>query len=201
MRINMQAALASYQDRHLAAAANTTTHPSPVLPDTASPPPESPQSPEHESAIWLRAVVEGDKAAAEAARGLVYTDDDWTVRGPASGAWEVTNDGDRPQVWQSDGLREWVATDRGTQAEEGEDLEAAHAAHIAIHDPQDVIARCEAELRILDLHRPYRYGYCLACDPDSCGCVGSGSYPCDTIEALLWGYRHRDGFKPEWVNA
>jgi hypothetical protein len=81
------------------------------------------------------------------------------------------------------------------------DKGAAERATAGLHDPQDTIARCEAETKLLDLHRPNRYGYCLTCDPESCGCVGSGDYPCDTIKALLTGYRHREGFKPEWVNG
>lgn len=72
---------------------------------------------------------------------------------------------------------------------------------ITRHDPQDAIARCDAELKLLDLHCPNHYGYCLTCDPDSCGCVGSGDYPCATVRTILAGYRHREGFSPEWVSA
>lgn len=75
------------------------------------------------------------------------------------------------------------------------------AEYIRRHDPRDAIARCEADLKVLDLHGPNRYGYCLTCDPDSCGCVGSGDYPCATVCTILAGYRHREGFKPEWVTA
>lgn len=72
---------------------------------------------------------------------------------------------------------------------------------LALYSPGAVIARCEAELTLLDLHGPNRYGYCLTCDPDSCGCVGSGDYPCATVCTILAGYRHREGFNPEWVSA
>lgn len=71
MRIHMQDALASLlgQDKgRLATAAKAAAHPSPPLPDSWSPAPELPQEtfPECESVLWLRATIEGDKAAAEA---------------------------------------------------------------------------------------------------------------------------------------
>jgi hypothetical protein len=62
------------------------------------------------------------------------------------------------------------------------------------NDPQDTIARCEAELAILDEHPPY------ADDPDHCARCQNWLYavaapwPCTTIRALAWGYRHRRGF-------
>lgn len=75
------------------------------------------------------------------------------------------------------------------------------AAYIRRHDPRDTIARCEAETKLLDLHGPNRYGQCRACDPESCGCTGSEDYPCATVRTILSGYRHRPGFKPEWVSG
>ncbi|MFB4265317.1 DUF6221 family protein [Nonomuraea sp. GTA35] len=163
MRINMQDALASLQGRHLATPTKAATRPTPPLPDSVSPSPEPPKPPEHESITWLRIVIEGDKATAEA------------VSGP-----------------------DWIAIE-AAYAEDFYNEEAAE--HIRRHGVHDVIARCEAELKLLDLHGPNRYGYCLTCDPDSCGCVGSGDYPCAMVHALLSGFRHREGFKPEWVNA
>jgi hypothetical protein len=162
MRIRMRDALASLENRRLAAAAEAAVRPTPSLPDSLNPQPSPPQ-PEHESVIWLRAVIEGDKATAEA------------VSDPA----EISMGA------------EFVDTHGSDEAAE----------QIRRHDVRDTIARCEAESKLLDLHRPNRYGYCRACDSDSCGCVGGGDYPCDTIKALLSGYRHREGFKPEWVSA
>ena len=163
MNINMQAALASLQERHLATAAKAATRPSPSLPDLLSPPPEPPFPPEHESVAWLRAAIEGDKAAAEA------------VSDPA----EISMGAEYVDFYGSDESAEYIRR----------------------HEPRGTIARCEAALKVLDLHGPNRYGYCLACDPDSCGCVGSGDYPCATVCTVLAGYRHREGFKPEWVSA
>lgn len=163
MRIGMQAVLASLQDGHLATAANAATRPTPPLPDALSPPPESPPLPEHESVIWLRAVIEGDKALGEA------------VQDPAA---------------------------IGLGAEFVDNCDYAEAAeYIRRHDIRDTIARCEAESKLLDLHRPNRYGNCRACDPDSCGCTGSEDYPCATVRTILSGYCHRYGFNTEWVDV
>ena len=89
------------------------------------------------------------------------------------------------------------------------------------NDPQDTIARCEAELAILDEH------YILASDdrnPDyeefsvvkigsadsDRGCVtchyyGMGGVKgcgiCRTVRILLSAYRYREGFNPDWAGA
>ena len=73
------------------------------------------------------------------------------------------------------------------------------------NDPQDTIARCEAELAILDLHRPVAEGSgwleCQECGPnnDTSGILavpgqGETFWPCATVRLLAGGYRHRPGF-------
>ena len=60
------------------------------------------------------------------------------------------------------------------------------------NDPQDTIARCEAELAILDEHGPWDLdadAYCSAC-----GDVPQVAYPCRTVRLLTGGYKHRPGF-------
>ncbi len=60
------------------------------------------------------------------------------------------------------------------------------------NDPQDTIARCEAELGILDEHGPYETGgenYCSAC-----GDVPQIAFPCRTVRLLASGYKSRPGF-------
>lgn len=77
--------------------------------------------------------------------------------------------------------------------------------HIALNDPQDVIARCEAELGILNLHQHERLGGrtaqrndlgCALCHEDD----GVQWHPgwCDTVKAVASGYRHRDGYTQHW---
>jgi hypothetical protein len=66
------------------------------------------------------------------------------------------------------------------------------------NDPQDTIARCEAELAILDEHRAGR-----GIDPGELCCVTCGDFPqvlfpCRTVRLLASGYRHRPGYEEAW---
>ena len=91
--------------------------------------------------------------------------------------------------------------------------------HVIAHDPRTEIARAESVLAILDEH------YILARDDRNgayeefsvvpagltdhgCGCVtchyqGFGAVQaygtCRTVRLLAWGYRHREGWEPEWA--
>lgn len=207
MHIDMRSALAALLEEqpkgHLATAANAATHPSPLPVGPLSPPQptEKRQRPEPESIVWLRAAIEGDKAAAEAAHGLRY-DSAQDGHHPGPGAWKQENQYGEAWVVEADEYDQ-VATDRLTSADDCTPLDPAHVAHIVIHDPRDVAARCEANLKLLDLHKYGEYGECVTCDvgAQSCGCCGWGDFPCDTIKTVMSGYRHREGFKPEWVNA
>jgi hypothetical protein len=61
------------------------------------------------------------------------------------------------------------------------------------NDPRDTIARCEAELAILDLHASNdyeRYPECVHCAVEA--------FPCRTVRHLGYGYRHRPGYREEW---
>jgi hypothetical protein len=78
---------------------------------------------------------------------------------------------------------------------------------IAMNDPQDTIARCEAELAILDEHATEIYR-------DESGIVGYHAYWCQTchiprdqpgrdwcrtVRLLAAGYRHWPGYRDEWA--
>ena len=89
--------------------------------------------------------------------------------------------------------------------------------HIALNDPQDAIARCEAELAILDEHYiltgpvgtgKYEQFSIISppFPPKDCGCVtchyasrgGVNGYGiCRTVKYLASGYRHRPGYREE----
>jgi len=91
--------------------------------------------------------------------------------------------------------------------------------HIALNDPDDVIARCEAELAILDLHYILHrddtnelYGEfsvtphpganrsdfgCVTCHYRGMGGVWGKGY-CLTVSILAKGYRHRLGYAEAW---
>ncbi|OLT24376.1 hypothetical protein BJF79_13620 [Actinomadura sp. CNU-125] len=78
------------------------------------------------------------------------------------------------------------------------------AAHIALHDPQDVIADADAKLAILDEHATTKT-YAVGEDMrrvriDVCEtCRNKRGVPCATVRLLAQGYRHRDGWRKEWA--
>jgi hypothetical protein len=81
------------------------------------------------------------------------------------------------------------------------------------NDPQDTIARCEAELAILDLHRwidwddeHYSGTGCITCDYQSRGHVDRsaprGPTSCLTVRHLASGYKYWPGYREEdWKPA
>jgi hypothetical protein len=94
----------------------------------------------------------------------------------------------------------------------------AQFGHIAANDPRDVIARCEAELAILDLHQmviPAEFEdevkewlECRECGPNN---DASGVYaapgssetfaPCRTLHLVAAGYKHHEGYAEHWGDA
>ena len=75
-------------------------------------------------------------------------------------------------------LAEIVVYDEGRPSDE-------QFAHIALNDPQDVIARCEAELAILDACvRGIRSGRALLAE--------------EIRSLVASGYRHRPGYAEHW---
>jgi hypothetical protein len=74
----------------------------------------------------------------------------------------------------------------------------ADALHIAHHNPSDVLARCEAHEKLLDLHaQSTEHGWeCSLCGPE--GQNIDCTYPCDTIRVLALAFQHRPGYRQEW---
>jgi Family of unknown function (DUF6221) len=144
-----------------------------------------------EMTAWLRAQVEADKAAALAVRDN---------SAPWGGQWRAH----RPCWLETrSGIVLAMANALGTEFEPGV------VEHIAIHDPRDVIADCDAKLRLLSLHEPVE-GVgggieCEACGPNNGSPPGmivvlgeDEFWPCATVLVLASGYRHRDGWQEEW---
>ncbi len=133
-----------------------------------------------EMTAWLRAQVEADKAAAEAAPGAHW-------RGDGEGCWAITENGREDLVLGS----AWAGS-----YEAG----VATVAHAVLHDPRDVIADCDAKLAALDLcERVIRDD---AEDHDDCGAAGSWTGLAVArlaVQLLASGYRHRDGWQGEWL--
>ena len=157
-------------------------------------------SSEEEPVAWLRAAILERKAMA-----LAAGDDD------AARAWTGSDHGYEDGGEVHDGHDEQVVYDEGSP-------NTAQALHIALNDPQDTIARCEAELAILDEHYIlYRgdtnelYEEFSVCYPPgipglNCGCVtchyighgGVNEYGiCRTVKFLASGYQHPPGYREE----
>ena len=83
------------------------------------------------------------------------------------------------------------------------------------NDPRDTIARCEAELAILDEHvsdEHERWPECIRCayiHPAKCECGKLDGehwrapcpYPCNTVRLLGSAYKHQPGYREEWAPA
>ncbi|MGA4989899.1 DUF6221 family protein [Nonomuraea bangladeshensis] len=135
----------------------------------------------HEMLSWLKATIEGDKAAAKANGGETWTahdegaDDNWTL-----------DIGDGHKTGESCGC-----CCKGT-------LDEVEAEHMARHDPRDTIARCEAELALLDKLLPELE----QADDLILGEWGSSDdLAKKLLVTLVAGRRHRPGFNPKWVEG
>lgn len=143
---------------------------------------------------WLRAQVEARKAAAEAASEGPWdasaVTPSWAgfTEQPLAPAKVACLDDDEDNCL-------FVALRFGLPPERNE----ANAAHIAANDPRDTIARCEAELAILDEHGPddtFGPGDVCCC---ACGDRPQVPFPCRTVRLLAGGYRHRPGYPAAFV--
>ena len=153
---------------------------------------------------WLRFQILARKAAAEAA-----TEGPWEVTGQdgLDDAWQiyggVDKNGGTLVDWNSGEpvevpVRHRVAT---LNYEDGGGVwRREDADHIVLNQPRDTIARCEAELRILndydDFARVAADHPSPPGDPSwaelSAGILG------DVIGDLAYAYRHRPGFDSSW---
>ncbi|NUP80238.1 MAG: hypothetical protein HOV96_22105 [Nonomuraea sp.] len=127
---------------------------------------------------WLRTQIEADKATAEAA---------------GAGAWRYVTTPGRSLEFDA---RRAVT---GVGFHEDDLLRPVEAIHIALHDPADVIARCGAELALLNEHVPAMSAAGRAVCPQ-CGGEPAAT-PCQTLRHLAYGYRRRPGWRPEWSPA
>ncbi|MGW4663201.1 DUF6221 family protein [Streptosporangium sandarakinum] len=153
---------------------------------------------------WLRQQIESDKATAEAAANApreieyIYPDGPredgrrWEHReAPDGGHWTYTPGEDRVvSACGGDGVA-GAACSCCVRESEGREVDLIH---IALHDPRDTIARCEAELYILDCHEG---SHECASPDDNCLWIEMGA--CPTVRAMAWARRHRPGYKPEWA--
>ena len=71
-----------------------------------------------------------------------------------------------------------------------------HAQHIAANDPRDTVARCEAELGILDLHALWAAGPTAHPAMGAAACAVS-----DAVRHVARAYRHWEGYAEHWGDA
>jgi hypothetical protein len=126
---------------------------------------------------WLRKAITDTKVAAE--RQAVTFGAGWDVRRNDDDGFDYTVHGTDPDEAVADTWRVDAAT------------------WIADNDPRSVIARCEAELAILEEHGiDDTFGdgdFCCS----SCGDVPQVPWPCKTVRLLAAGYKYRPG----WAEA
>jgi hypothetical protein len=159
---------------------------------------------------WLRAQIE---ARLELAR-QADTAEPWEADKHYDALWAVDL---QPSAGMVPGIQQWqdaqvsgIGDVSSYEAPRFLLAFAWHAQHIAANDPQDVIAQCEAELAILDLHEPVipadfegqeEWQECRECGPNNdlsniFARPGGGEtfWPCRTVRLLAGAYKRRPGF-------
>lgn len=145
---------------------------------------------------WLRAQIEARKALAEAARADMPPGGDRWVAG------EAEHNAGGANVYDGEGRS--VAVDR-----EGEGATSRPIAeHMATNDPRDTIARCEAELRILDDMVPILNDLDDIAESEGQAArrpgrpseymTGGREPSAHLLRLLVYGYRHRPRYQEEW---
>jgi hypothetical protein len=140
-----------------------------------------------EAVGWLRQVIEGDLAEA---KGLLSKD--WGDR-----AWAVTACSDTGSGYclciVHQGEYKLPGEAQAPPIRYIADAESPElAAWIAKHDLRSAIARCEAELAILDEHAE---GWQIGDPLRDCQWE---TWPCRTLRLVASGYRHREGYAQHW---
>jgi len=141
---------------------------------------------------WLRQQIEADKAAAEAAPGdhwQSFTEDDIAGASVYDEQWVLLY----PQRYEHDKPMSNRPGATGPQYIQRSRNELV--AHIARHDPQDVIADCEAKLTILAEHGGEHMCFKNGHDGNTWDYwIGD----CRIMATLASAYRHREGYAQHW---
>jgi hypothetical protein len=155
---------------------------------------------------WLRSTITADLAQAKAA--------DEASPGP----WVNTGQDGLGDAWQIHGAptgdTTWVYDRVAEESREVPELlrvatlnyddgggvwEREAADHIVLQQPRDTIARCEAELALLDEMIPIIEELDDIAMSEGLGSVAYGEPTYLLVQKMVSGYRHRPGFDPAWL--
>lgn len=146
---------------------------------------------------WLRTTIEGDRAAAEAAGSQ-----EWVLGKEGQQLYLAPANAD-PEPWHAEWIAEWTyVVDHCCHPERWDECDTAKQEHIALHDPRDTIARCEAELSVLDRVLPEVRRVAVRLAEEFGGIWPDGKLTSSEtmlLKTLASGYRYREGFKSEWM--
>jgi len=185
-------------------------------------------SSEEEAAVaWLRKTVEGDVAAAKIISSGGFSPERWDTEPPGQVNPEdiAASDGINAALglepedfpgWSPSWVQLVAYAKLNNEPDEayGRDSDTPFALvdngrrefdHIIRHDPRNVVARCEAELAILDEHQHVPASYkvpqfpsnppfgCIICGRNDDGTIAPVGW-CATVRLLASGYKHRPGY-------
>ncbi len=137
-------------------------------------------------AEWLRGWITTDRQAAEAALKV------------APGEWH-DNWGDQDE--DDEDVYPVIFTDEQGELLRAEDGMRPVIDHLIRHEPRDVIARCDAELKLLDLYTHmlgWNDTYDQGVTEHEIRMMQAGAR--EMLRMLVQGYRHRPGYRPEWTS-
>lgn len=146
---------------------------------------------------WLETAIDDHELLAKRILDESYTDGIWTFDYQAHPVPRIVG-----ASWEStitDGI--WNCTDDMDSCDETRMVVTSEGEHIALHDPAAVLRRCQADRKILGLHRSVQMKYqrvgedpfgCPICHLDAHEPVVFGGGYCDTILALAEGYGYQE---------
>ncbi|MBP2704428.1 hypothetical protein JOL79_11445 [Microbispora sp. RL4-1S] len=140
---------------------------------------------------WLRATIEGDLAKARAA-----TQGDWAMFGHGDDEYLPTPAYPGENTTRGHGWNISVTDLAGPDV--AAELRHADAEHVVAQQPRDTIARCKADLALLDQNAKLHQLADPAKDPrqEYVLAAGASDY---ALKILAYGYRHRPGWQEGWA--
>lgn len=139
---------------------------------------------------WLRATIEGDLATAQAA-----TQGDWAMFGHGDDEHLPYPAYPGEQTERGRGWNVSVADPAGPDV--AAELRRADAEHVVAQQPRDAIARCKADLALLDLLT--KYMGTSEHEQTAMTMWHANQLAERALRTLARGYRHRPGWEEGWA--